>query len=59
MIYAKVTLEGWGTYIQPLSELETIVEEIRECEEVGSIWRIELVEMTPVEYDALPEFAGF
>lgn len=61
MIYAKIRMVGGGTYVQPISEVNVIVDEISEaaaCHSVGRSWTIELVEMTPEEHAALPEFDG-
>ncbi len=62
MIYVKISLNTGGTYIQPIEELNILLEEIKEaCTAWGNlseVWTISLVEMTPEEYEQLPEFSG-
>ena len=60
-IYVKISLEQGGTYIQPLNDLNVLVDEIREAalaEELESHWSIRFTSMSKEEYAALPEFQG-
>jgi len=56
--YMKVTRIGGGTYIQPLNQLDTALEAELDGAEIGARWTLELIEMTPAEYERLPEFGG-
>lgn len=60
LIFAKITREGEGTYIQPLSELNVFTDEICETamEDLSAVWHISFIAMTRKEYEALPEFMG-
>lgn len=55
--FVKITLEGHGCYMQPEDKLNVLLDEIKESEP-GAKWTLELVTMTPEEFDRLPEFAG-
>lgn len=56
--YAKITLHGGATYVQPLDDLHQALDgELRDAEP-GQRWTIELVEMYPEQYRDLPEFQG-
>lgn len=55
--FVRITLAGHGTYVQPEGDLRPLLDEIEEATP-GAKWTLELVEMTPEEYDRLPEFAG-
>lgn len=57
-LYARITLIGYGSYIQPLNEVGIAMDGEFDGAEAGTKWEIELLEMTPAEYEALPEFAG-
>jgi len=60
--YVKITLEKFGTYIQPLDKLDVLVAEIQEaasCENFDSSWRVSFTRMTEDEYNDLPEFEGY
>lgn len=62
LIYAQITLKGFGSYTQPLSQLNVLIDEIVEAalnKEYDSIWEVKLVTMTEEEYNALPEFEGY
>ena len=56
--YVRISLHGFGPYVQPLSELATALDGELDGAEPGAVWTLELIEMTPAEYDALPEFTG-
>ena len=61
MIYAEINLNPGRTYIQPLDELDILIDEIKEAAEGGyleSVWTISFVEMSQEQYEKLPEFAG-
>lgn len=55
--YAKITMHGGGTYIQPLAQLNVLLEEIRDAAPFTS-WTITLIQMDPETYAKLPDFAG-
>ena len=55
--FIKIALVGGGVYIEPLSELHNILDEIKESN-FGDEWHLRRVEMTQNEYDNLPEFTG-
>lgn len=55
--FVKIQLHGHGCYVQPEEKLNVLLDEIKESEP-GATWTLELVEMTPEEYDRLPEFEG-
>ena len=59
-IYARITLEHGGTYIQPLDKLNVLIDEICEVakEDLSATWQITLIEMTQNQYKALPGFLG-
>ena len=56
--YVKVTLHGGRSYVQPLSELHNALNGELDGAEIGSKWTLELVEMTPEEYERMDEFTG-
>ena len=56
-LYLRVSLDGGGIYVQPLTALDVLTDEIQNSE-VGAEWSLKLVEMTQAEYEALPEFEG-
>jgi len=61
MIYAKIKLNIGGTYLQPLSELGVLIDEIKNAaaeKSMLSCWNIQLVEMSEEEYKTIPEFEG-
>jgi hypothetical protein len=61
MFYAKIKLDGGNSYVQAMDDLGVFIEEIQtaaECQDRAARWTVELVEMTPEEYAALPEFIG-
>ena len=58
ILYAKITLEGFGSYIQPIKTLNVALEGELDGATAGTKITIELIEMTPNEYEALPEFEG-
>lgn len=62
--YIKFTLVGEGSYIQKLSDLNSILDaeldHIR-CGDIGDSVeiKIEIINMTDEEYSLLPEFIGW
>lgn len=56
--YAKITLHGGASYVQPLDQVVAALLADLDGAGVGTKWTIELVEMTRAEYEALPEFQG-
>jgi hypothetical protein len=56
--YARISLEGYSSYIQPLDQIETAINGEMDGAEIGTKLTIEIIEMTPAEYAALPEFQG-
>lgn len=57
MVFAKVTLRGGGSYVQPMDELGVLIDEIKEGS-VGEHWDVDLIEMSQEDYEKLPEFQG-
>ena len=57
-LYARITLVGYGSYVQPLNEIGIAMGGEFDGAETGAKWEIELIEMSKAEYEALPEFAG-
>lgn len=57
-LYAKITLIGGGTYIQPLITLGNALDAEFDGASAGEKWLIELVEMSDAQYEELPDFAG-
>lgn len=57
MRFAKVKLQGGGSYVEPISNLGGLIEDIREAQ-VGEVYTVEVVEMTPEAFEALPDFEG-
>ena len=55
--FIKIGLVGGGVYIEPLSELHNILDEIKEAD-VGTECHIRRIEMTQEDYNKLPEFTG-
>ena len=55
--YAKITLEKGGIYVQPIDELDVLLQEIH-WGDIGDRWTVELIEMTDEEYQGLEEFEG-
>jgi hypothetical protein len=58
MKYAKITLEGYGSYVEPISNLGTAITSEAEDADAGTKWTIEIIKMTGTEFKALPEFEG-
>jgi hypothetical protein len=61
MVYVKISLNVGSTYTIPLKHLNILFDEISESingRSLDHVWTLRLVEMTPEEYDALPEFEG-
>jgi hypothetical protein len=56
--YVRITLQGFGTYIQPLESLATALDGEMDGAEFGTKWTLELIEMSAAEYAKLPEFTG-
>ena len=58
-LYAKISLNVGGTYVQPLDQLSLValIDEIIDGQ-IGEIWTAEIVEMDEKEYEGLPEFVG-
>lgn len=56
--YIRISLHGYGSYVQPLAELATALDGELDGAAPGTKWTLELIEMTPAEYAALPEFQG-
>lgn len=56
--YVKISLHGFGSYVQPMDQFATAMDGEFDDVEVGTKWTIEIIEMTPAEYAALPDFAG-
>lgn len=56
--YMKIRLIGGGVYVEPLSKWTEALDGDLDNAEVGVRWELELVEMTPEEYEGLSEFAG-
>jgi hypothetical protein len=54
--YVRISLHGYGSYIQPLAELATALDGELDGAAYGTKWTLELIEMTPAEYEALPDF---
>jgi hypothetical protein len=67
-MYVKVTRfypnseQVMGSFTQRPKEAAVILDEINEaieCDGIGDHWKIEIIQMTEAEYDALPEFVGY
>ena len=58
-LYAKISLNIGGTYVQPLDQLSLIVmiDEIIDGQ-IGEVWTVEIIEMDEKEYESLEEFVG-
>ena len=58
--YIKITLEGGGSYVQPIEELENAIDGELNGIDVGdkATLTFEPVAMTDEEYENLPEFMG-
>lgn len=58
--YCKITLNGGGSYIQPMDQLHNALDGELDGLDIGEerTLSFELVEMTKTEYESLPEFAG-
>lgn len=59
--YVRVKLEGAGTYTLPLDDLGALQADLHAAAADGdtkATFTITLVDMTPYEYEQLPEFTG-
>jgi hypothetical protein len=59
--YVKIDLSIGSMYVQPLDDLQVLIDEIKgavDCDNFDSIWTVSLVEMSEAEYAELPEFLG-
>lgn len=56
--YIRITLEGFGTYLQPIEELQQALDGEFDSAPPGTRWTLELVEMDPADFERLPEFQG-
>jgi len=58
--YIKITLHGYGSYIQPISELSAALEGELDGLDIGykATLTFEPVDITDEEYNKLPEFMG-
>jgi len=63
MIYAKISRDGMGHYIQPLESLMEALDGefdgVEQYAEVGDKLTITFVEMSEEDYDKLEEFIGW
>lgn len=56
--HVKITLHGYGTYVEPIERLALALEGELANAEYGAKWTLELIEMSDAERLALPEFQG-
>ena len=47
-----------GSYVMQESEADVVRDEVLDAD-VGAQWKIELMEMSREDYDAMPEFDGY
>ena len=62
MIVANISLDGFGSYCLPVTDMSHFAIEVQaaaECQELDSKWTVTLSEMSQEEYDALDEFQGY
>ena len=57
-LYVKISLEGGGTYVQPIEAIADALDSEFDGANVGDKWTLEIVKMTKEEHDRLPEFEG-
>jgi hypothetical protein len=58
MKFFEITLEGGGTYIQPITEIHNAIDGEFCDADIGTKLTIKLIEMDENEYKNLPEFSG-
>jgi hypothetical protein len=62
-LYAKISYNDMGSYIEPLENLMDVLQgefgAIVECAEGGEEWIIEIIEMEEQDFENLPEFDGW
>lgn len=56
--YRIESISQGGSYVEPEESIPALLDMLRECD-TGDGYRVSVVMMTPIEFDALPEFTGF
>lgn len=57
-LYAEIALVGGGTFVQELDQVGVALDGEFDGAEAGQTWTVTLVQMTPAEYELLPDFDG-
>lgn len=58
MAYIRITLDGGGSYVQPMDDVLEALDAELDVLPVGDKLTIEIIEMSDDEYRRLPEFRG-